>query len=56
MKKIKPFLENNEIKTDNLGRFIVEDMSLLENINGALQSSAEFMIPDVGCGNVNCGC
>lgn len=30
------YLKNNEFKTDELGRIIIEDLSLLVKINGAI--------------------
>ena len=50
------FLEKNEIKSDELGRFIVNDLSLLEKLNGAMLGEPDFMLSDGACGNSNCVC
>jgi hypothetical protein len=52
----KNYLENNQIKTDELGRIIIEDLNLLEQINGAIAGGPEFVLSDGACGNSNCVC
>jgi len=49
-------LENKQFKTDEHGRIVIEDMELLKSITGALGAPADFMPPDVACGNGNCAC
>lgn len=56
MKKINALLENNDIKSDELGRFIIKDLAILEKINGAVIGESEFMVSDGACGNSNCVC
>ena len=53
---IDKFLELNDVETDELGRIIIKDLNILEQINGAIGGNAEFMRPDVACGNQNCAC
>jgi hypothetical protein len=53
---INSYFEQNEVKSDEFGRIIIQDLSILEKINGATMGTPEFMIPDVACGNANCGC
>lgn len=52
----KDYLKNNDFKTDELGRIIIEDLNLLEKINGAMVGSPEFLVSDGACGNSNCVC
>jgi hypothetical protein len=56
MDKIKNFLVDHKIQSDDLGRSIIQDTSILEKINGAIFTEPEFMVPDTACGNGNCVC
>lgn len=56
MKKMKEFLQQHEIQSDELGRAIIHDVDLLDQINGAVFSSPEFVMMDAACGNGNCVC
>lgn len=56
MKKTDFLLKQDEIKSDELGRFIIDDLNVLEKINGAVIGSPEFMASDTACGNSNCVC
>jgi hypothetical protein len=55
MNNLKYFIKLAEIKSDEFGRAIIEDTNVLDKLQGAL-GHPEFLIPDVGCGNVNCTC
>lgn len=52
----KNYLATQAIKTDELGRMIVEDLALLEKINGAYLGTPDILISDGACGNSNCVC
>lgn len=54
--QIDNYLKSDTVESDELGRIILKDLSLLEAINGAIGDNPGFMSSDVGCGNSNCVC
>lgn len=56
MIKLEEYLATHELNTDEYGRIIIEDMALLDQINGAFMSGSEFLFSDGACGNSNCVC
>lgn len=53
---IDKFLELNDVETDELGRIVIKDLNVLEQINGAVAGDLGFMVSDGACGNSNCVC
>lgn len=56
METLKQYLQHHEFKVDKLGRIIIEDETLLNEIKGAIAGAGSFMPEDAGCGNGNCIC
>ena len=56
MDKLIKFLHTTEIQTDDFGRAIITDPSVLNKLNGALLGNPEFVPMDTACGNGNCVC
>lgn len=56
MLEIENFLATQDLTTDELGRVIIDDLNLLELINGAMTGGGDFILSDTACGNSNCIC
>lgn len=54
--ELNNFLNMDEIKTDDLGRVVIDDRDILEKINSTMLTRAEFVLPDGACGNSHCLC
>ena len=53
---IDDYLKSGQFEADDLGRIIIKDIMMLDDINGAIGGNPEFMRPDVASGNSNCVC